>query len=442
VTLEIDEKVFNPSRISKVYGTLARKGDHTNDRPHRWARIILAPDHPQAVPVELLQAIAVSPRQANNRGQQQSQDSKFDLAAYLQKYGVPVKAVKDHRGSTLHVLEHCLFDESHRGGEAAIGQTPEGKLFYQCFHDSCKGRTWHDARSKISGTDRLTEPAAQEKRNGGQPALEETDFGETAKLFPCIPFPWDILPSGVSESLQRLARACASSASSLPDAAFCNLASVLGRSLCVSPKEGWREPLIFWHADVRPSGAGKTPAARELANALHQAQAKEHSRWKSEADDYRKLPKKDRDRAPEPAKSRGYFLSDLTLEGLRDDLENHPTGGLVVIQDELSAFIGGQNQYKQRGTDRESWLALWDGKPARIVRKDRSVYLVGARVSVFGGIQPGVFKRVFSDGDGGLYLVDGTIFRFLLTCEGHRFYELTPESWDTGSRNVTRDWIV
>ena len=40
VTLKIDEKVFNPSRISKIYGTLAKKGDNTKKRPHRWARIL------------------------------------------------------------------------------------------------------------------------------------------------------------------------------------------------------------------------------------------------------------------------------------------------------------------------------------------------------------------------------------------------------------------
>ena len=51
-------------------------------------------------------------------------------------------------------------------------------------------------------------------------------------------------------------------------------------------------------------------------------------------------------------------MSDLTLEGLRDDLVNSPHGGLVVIQDEISAFISGQNQYKSKGTDREAWLAL------------------------------------------------------------------------------------
>jgi hypothetical protein len=32
---KVDRKNFNPSRICKVYGTTARKGDHTKTRPHR-----------------------------------------------------------------------------------------------------------------------------------------------------------------------------------------------------------------------------------------------------------------------------------------------------------------------------------------------------------------------------------------------------------------------
>jgi hypothetical protein len=39
----IDQAVFNPARIWRLYGTLAAKGDHTRDRPHRMSRIIDAP---------------------------------------------------------------------------------------------------------------------------------------------------------------------------------------------------------------------------------------------------------------------------------------------------------------------------------------------------------------------------------------------------------------
>src|SRR5262249_53731827 len=41
--VKIDEKVFNPARICKLPGTLARKGDATPGRPHRWAKLMEVP---------------------------------------------------------------------------------------------------------------------------------------------------------------------------------------------------------------------------------------------------------------------------------------------------------------------------------------------------------------------------------------------------------------
>lgn len=54
----VDPKVSNPARIMKMPGTMSRKGDHTHDRPHRWARVLAAPAEPQVVPHELLVALA------------------------------------------------------------------------------------------------------------------------------------------------------------------------------------------------------------------------------------------------------------------------------------------------------------------------------------------------------------------------------------------------
>ncbi len=88
------------------------------------------------------------------RGQPTKND--FDLNSYLSAYNIQVKTIKKHGTSTLYVLDRCLFDENHSGGEASIGITSDGKLFYQCYHDSCKGHTWHEARSIISGEEKLT----------------------------------------------------------------------------------------------------------------------------------------------------------------------------------------------------------------------------------------------------------------------------------------------
>ena len=56
-----------------------------------------------------------------------------------------------------YVLEHCLFDESHKGKDAAIFQKPDGSLGYKCFHNSCSDKHWKDVRL-------LFEPDAYDKK--------------------------------------------------------------------------------------------------------------------------------------------------------------------------------------------------------------------------------------------------------------------------------------
>jgi len=80
--------------------------------------------------------------------------SRLDLPAYLDAHGISYKTKSNGTG-TLYCLEHCLFDGSHVGNESAIVQLPDGMLLYQCFHNSCKGHTWAEARQIISGDEKL-----------------------------------------------------------------------------------------------------------------------------------------------------------------------------------------------------------------------------------------------------------------------------------------------
>ena len=266
----------------------------------------------------------------------------------------------------------------------------------------------------------------------------EEDPEETVNsLYPRGPFPWDVLPPAIADSLKQLARACASSPTSLPGAAVSIFASVIGSTVSVSPKRSWTEPLIFWFGDIRPSGSGKTPAARSLCRVLYEAQSKADEAYKAAMEEWEATPKKEQGKPP--AMPRGYFVTSLTLEGLRTDHSGH--GGSVCVLDELSSFLSSQNEYKKKGSDRESWLCLHDGNPARIVRAGKSLTLNGSRVSIFGGVQPGVWRKSFSGEEGEIYLIDGTIYRFLPTFEGEAFYLLTAEAWSDENRKEWEDLL-
>jgi len=259
---------------------------------------------------------------------------------------------------------------------------------------------------------------------------EKLDEWELSKKnFPKQTFPWHILPSEISESLQQLARSCATSPTAIPGAAFAIFASAIGSTVDVSPKKSWTEPLIFWFGDIRPSGSGKTPAARELCKVLYAFQKKADNDYKIKLNDWQNLSAKEKGNPPERA--RGYFVTDLTLEGLRLEITEH--GGIVCVMDELSSFLSSQNQYKNKGNDRECWLNLWDGKPARVVRIKESYTIYNARINLFGGIQPRVWQDFFG-GEKGFFLEDGTIYRFLPIYESDSFFPLNSEDWSEYNR--------
>jgi putative DNA primase/helicase len=56
--VKIDTKVFNPSRIVKLYGTVARKGSSLRGRPHRRTGVLAAPAEVGVVSREQLEAVA------------------------------------------------------------------------------------------------------------------------------------------------------------------------------------------------------------------------------------------------------------------------------------------------------------------------------------------------------------------------------------------------
>ncbi len=61
--VDIDTTVGNASRICKLYGTSASKGENTPERPHRVSQIIRIPQSLEVVPTELLQKLASDVKQ-------------------------------------------------------------------------------------------------------------------------------------------------------------------------------------------------------------------------------------------------------------------------------------------------------------------------------------------------------------------------------------------
>jgi len=100
---------------------------------------------------------------------------KLDVPAYLEHYGISFRT-KQKATSIIYGLDHCLFDASHTRNEASIIQNATGKLYYQCFHNSCEGRTWQEARNIISGNDSLKKFINGQDSQGKSISFEEQDI--------------------------------------------------------------------------------------------------------------------------------------------------------------------------------------------------------------------------------------------------------------------------
>ncbi len=101
---------------------------------------------------------------------------RLDVSAYLSHYGVDIARTKHESDKTIYCLTKCLFDPNHGKGESSVIQGRDGKLAFQCFHNSCQGRKWKDARNIISGNDSLKEFISGHVRHAKSIPLEGKDI--------------------------------------------------------------------------------------------------------------------------------------------------------------------------------------------------------------------------------------------------------------------------
>lgn len=170
VKIEIDRTTFNASRISKIYGTTARKGDSTTERPHRLARIVEAPALVVPVGIELLVALIPEKKTEAKRPVEMPRDRaraggrrRLDLRQFLSKHGIAHWRPKPYDGGTKYALESCPFNPAHKAPDSFTLERSDGALVFHCSHNSCSGNGWKEFRL-------LFEPDAYRVRSaGGQP---------------------------------------------------------------------------------------------------------------------------------------------------------------------------------------------------------------------------------------------------------------------------------
>ena len=202
---------------------------------------------------------------------------------------------------------------------------------------------------------------AEAEREGCGPEIAMT--GEWA-------FPIGALP----EPIAQFAIACAASLPAPVELvaipALVVAAGAIGNSRVIRLKRDWTEPASLFAAVVSPSGTMKSPALDMAATPFQDLDSPTSRTW----------------------------TADVTVEQLARLLAANPRG-LLLVRDELSAWVKSMNQYRQgKGADRQFYLSVWGGAPVKVDRvgagTPTSITVPHPCLSVVGCIPPDVMPHL------------------------------------------------
>lgn len=460
--VKVDQAVFNAARITKLYGTVATKGDHTPGAPWRLSALVSTPARGEPVTPDQLRALNPAPAAApaaTPRATASVVQSTFNLIDFLSRLGIEYDR-DQHEGRDRYRLAHCPFNEAHGRGEAAILQDATGKLGFKCQHDSCSGKHWQDVRDLIDGPREArsrpqVDPATVRGAVGtaharGAPTVESglATWPEprhiVAELPPAPTFDAaTLLPPLLADYVLDEADRMPCPPDYIAAALMVAVGSVLGSRCALKPKrrDDWIVTPNLFGGCVGDPAAKKTPSIEKALRFLDRLEADEADRLEQRRAEYeaqlaahkareaaieksmkqaagsRKTPEDAHAmdaamhdltslRLPEEPHARRFRTNDATIEKIGDILSKS-SDGILVFRDELVGLLSSWER-EGREADRAFYLEGWNGLGSfAIDRIGRGSLLVRTlNLSVFGGIQPDLLGRYLanivesSDNDG------------------------------------------
>jgi hypothetical protein len=144
--VKIDLSVHNPARIWRLPGTMNCKGDHTDERPHRMAKIVFAPECAEIVPRGLLEAIIAPPAQPSIVAET---GSAFDLDGWIAARCPELGASRPWKDGRRWLFPVCPFNPDHTDKSAVLIEHGSGAVSFRCHHNGCAGKDWRELRELL-----------------------------------------------------------------------------------------------------------------------------------------------------------------------------------------------------------------------------------------------------------------------------------------------------
>jgi hypothetical protein len=167
------------------------------------------------------------------------------------------------------------------------------------------------------------------------------------------------------------------------------------------------------------SGTAKSPTGKTILRPLFKLQADAEQVHQARIEEWKEEWKEAKANAepgelPQAPVPREYYVTDVTREAIALVQSQQPGRGFLGYMDELSAVIGGQNQYRNgKGTDKEALLSGRDGTGLKVNRASgKRIFTAVSAYSITGGTQPDTLQHLMGDFTDG----SGQWSRFLWTC--------------------------
>ena len=267
-----------------------------------------------------------------------------------------------------------------------------------------------DAADYVSDRRKEGVTAAEIRQEVEDLVADAQPFGPSADRSRSGPFPLHILPPEVQGLCKAIAQSRCVDVKVPAALSLVALGSAFGLTRMLHDKfADWSEPSTIWLAMSALSGLRKTPLINDSFAVFDDIQRDLHVQNKIELSKYEEALEKwqatkPKDRGPKPEKPKPLehiYSTNATIEAVVKMLGSSPAG-LLLIQDELSRFLGGFGKYSSGSgaaeAERGEWLSLFSARPLKSDRAGRDViYTSRATVSVAGAIQPSVLSKQFTE---------------------------------------------
>lgn len=147
----VDAGNFDAPRLCKLYGSWARKGEHSEERPWRRSAIV---EEGGGVVVSEQQVRALIPTSLTEQASTKKPDDVklFSLVGFLDYYSVPIRSAAREVAGGWQVEIECPWSPEHSGEarrDTVVSFIAGLGNGFRCLHSHCTHRHWREFRAEM-----------------------------------------------------------------------------------------------------------------------------------------------------------------------------------------------------------------------------------------------------------------------------------------------------